>query len=97
MTGAVCCLAMVTGLTLKLHLACFDDPAEHDSEHCSICQELLIAPSKFVPASQPELGTATQFEHHVEFPTFTCSKRLYPQPANPRAPPVALQRDGHEG
>lgn len=47
-TGAVCLLAMVTGVTLALHLAGEEHPEKHDCEHCPICRQIFINPAKAI-------------------------------------------------
>lgn len=41
-TAIVCFLAMVTGLTLMLHLSSIEHPEEHNCENCPICQQIVI-------------------------------------------------------
>ncbi len=52
-----CFLAMTSGLVLCLHLHLTHDhdhdPLHHDSEHCSFCQQLLVAVKDFAAHTQP--------------------------------------------
>jgi len=86
-TMIICFAAMVTGLTLILHLSSIEHPEKHDSEHCQICQQLLTAPSKFAPEPELALDNSSQFQHYVEFRPSIYVERFYPQSFNPRPPP----------
>lgn len=51
-----CFLAMTSGLVLLLHLHLahdHGDPLRHDSEHCSLCQQLLVAMKDFTARIEP--------------------------------------------
>lgn len=55
--AAGCFLAMTSGFVLHLHLHLAHDhdhdPLRHDSEHCSFCQQLLVAMKDFAAQPQP--------------------------------------------
>ncbi|MDY0355829.1 MAG: hypothetical protein RBR19_08120 [Sedimentisphaerales bacterium] len=57
--AAGCFLAMTSGFVLYLHLHLAHDhdhdhdPLHHDSEHCSFCQQLLVATKDFAAQPQP--------------------------------------------
>lgn len=55
--AAGCFLAMTSGFVLYLHLHLAHDhdhdPLHHDSEHCSFCQQLLVAMKDFAAQPQP--------------------------------------------
>ncbi len=61
LSAAGCFLAMTSGFVLYLHLhaahhgdhQCDHDPLQHDSEHCSFCQQLLVAMKDFAAPAQP--------------------------------------------
>lgn len=85
-----CFLAMTSGLVLCLHLAHDHDdgPPGHASEHCSLCQQLLVATKDFTARIEPahvEIDRAGQL---VE----ACLDTATPQTAalilGARAPPV---------
>lgn len=47
-TMIICFAAMVTGLTLMLHLFSIEHPEEHNCEQCPICQQIFINPAKVI-------------------------------------------------
>ena len=61
LSAAGCFLAMTSGFVLYLHLhvahhgdhPCDHDPLQHDSEHCSFCQQLLVSMKDFSPGMEP--------------------------------------------
>ena len=86
----VCFVAMVTGILLQLHLLSDTHPEEHDSKHCSVCQQLLLAPGKFVPEPELTVEMGGQIKCYVNFHSAICIKQFHHQQFNPRPPPVAL-------
>jgi len=88
--AAVPFLMMVTGVTLRLHLAHSKAPARHDSEHCPICQLLLKAPKKITLDLDPPVLDDC-------LPTFVadacpprCLQTYYAHQTLPRGPPSFL-------
>jgi hypothetical protein len=86
----VCFVAVTTGLMLQLHLLGDAHSKKHDSEHCSVCQQLLIAPGKFVLEPELTLEMAVQIEHYVNFHPTIRIKQFHYQQFGPRPPPTAL-------
>lgn len=82
-------LAMTTGLISTLHLSSQKNHQEHDSDHCSICQQLLTMPKGFPSQPEPKIGDTDRFEYYAVPHYVTFVKRLYLQPFNPRPPPEA--------
>ena len=80
-------LAMVTGLTLTLHLSSYKHHGNRDSDHCLTCQQLSTALKEFALEPEPKLYDADHFKHYVQFYPATYIQRLYRQPFNPRPPP----------
>ena len=86
----VCFVAMVTGVSLQLHLLSHEHSREHDIDSCSICRQLLIAHGKFALEQELTLDIGDQFERDVHFHSTICVKRFHCQPSDPRPPPAAL-------
>jgi hypothetical protein len=86
----ICFVAMVAGVSLQLHLLSNAHPEKHDSEHCSVCQQLLITPGKFVLEPELAVEMGGQIECYVNFHSAICIKQFYHQQFNPRPPPVDL-------
>jgi len=80
-------LMMVTGVTLRLHLAHFKQPARHDSEHCSICQLLLKAPNKFTVDLDPPVRAEYLIQLIAEVCPVAYVPTCGPDPILPRGPP----------
>ena len=85
-----CFVAMVTGISLQLHLLSDTHPEEHDSKHCSVCQQLLIAHGKFLLEPELAIEMGGQIECYVNFHSAICIKQIHYQQFNPRPPPVAI-------
>jgi len=86
----ICFVAMTTGVTLQLHLLSDTHPEEHDSKHCSICQQLLISPGKFILEPEPAIEMGGQIECYVNFHSAIYIKQFHHQQFNPRPPPTVL-------
>ena len=86
----VCFAAMATGLSLQLHLLSEEHPEKHDSEHCSLCQQLLLSPGKFVLESELTFEISSQIEYCIDFHNNICIKQSHYQQFDPRPPPAAL-------
>jgi hypothetical protein len=80
-------VAMVTGLTLELHLASHKATDSHTSSQCSICQQLLITPGKFILESQFRFPSTEPFKYVIEFAPQSYIATLHHQPFSPRPPP----------
>lgn len=88
LTIAIACfVAMVTGITLHLHLLSHQHPGEHDAEHCSICQQLLIAPGKFITEPELVLLDYNLQKDTIEFQSQSYVIALQHEPFGPRPPP----------
>jgi hypothetical protein len=86
----VCFVAMVAGLTLKLHLLSHKHPEKHDSSRCSICQMLLSNIGKTSITTEPKIEETNRVEYP---PDFIC--QIAPLFSNirlpiPRSPPFTL-------
>jgi hypothetical protein len=86
----VCFVAMTTGVAIQLHLLGDAHPEEHDSEHCSVCQQLLIMPGKLALEPELTLEMDGQIECYVNFHSAVCIKQFHHQQFDPRPPPAAL-------
>jgi hypothetical protein len=75
---------------LQLHLLSDEHLEKHDSKHCSVCQQLLIAPGKFILEPERAFETAGQFERYVNTHSTICIKQFHHQQLNPRPPPAAI-------
>jgi hypothetical protein len=83
----VCFVAMVTGVSLHLHFLSHEHPEEHDSEHCSVCQQLLIVPGKFIVESETSLFDSILQRDIVEFQSQSDVIAFHFDPFGPRPPP----------
>ena len=63
----ICFVAMVTGVTLQLHLLSHEHSHEHDFDNCSICQQLLASPDKFISELQTTLLDKELYKESIEF------------------------------
>jgi hypothetical protein len=81
---------MVTGVSLQLHLLSEAHPEKHDLEHCSLCQQLLLAPGKFILEPEIAIEMASQVYGYVNFHSIVCVKQFTHQQFDPRPPPAAL-------
>lgn len=79
---------MVMGITLHLHLMGHDHPKAHDAEHCSICQQLVIAPGKFMTEPESGLPDFNPQKNSVEFQSKFCIVAFHFEPFGPRPPPL---------
>ncbi|NLZ04630.1 MAG: hypothetical protein GXY19_05630 [Phycisphaerae bacterium] len=87
-----CFLAMTLGLVLFLHLHLAhdhdEDPQHHDSEHCCLCQQLLVATKDFTARIEPahvEIDRAGQL---LEACLDTAPPQTTAMILGARAPPV---------
>jgi len=86
----ICFAAVTTGIMLQLHLLSDEHSEKHDSKHCSVCQQLLIAPGKFVLEPELALETGGQIERYVNTNSTICIKQFQHEQLNPRPPPAAI-------
>jgi len=85
----ICFVAMVTGVSLQLHLLSHEHSRGHDFDDCSICRQLLITHGKFVPEPELTLEISSQIECCIDFHSAICIKQIHYQQFNPRPPPSA--------
>jgi len=85
--ATVCFVAVVTGLTLELHLFSHKHPDNHSSSRCSICQQLLITPNKFASEPQLSLPDTDLLKDEIEFPIHSYVTTFRHKPFGPRPPP----------
>jgi hypothetical protein len=81
-------VAMVTNVSLQLHLLGHDHQREHDSDKCSVCQHFLSADGKFMLRPESELPVAYPLKSNAEFPLQICVAAFHHNPFSPRAPPL---------
>jgi hypothetical protein len=79
--------ALVTGLSLYLHLLSHEHPEDHDAEHCPICQQLLIKPGKFIIEPESHLPDFTRFEGQLTFDSQSYTQAFHFDSFRPRPPP----------
>jgi hypothetical protein len=77
----------VTGLPLYIHLLSCEHPEEHDSTHCTICQQSLIKPGKFITEPESHLPDFNRLEGHITFNFQSYTKVFHFNPFCPRPPP----------
>jgi hypothetical protein len=86
--GSICFLAMTSGVTLYLHLAHVDNPAEHDAAHCSLCQQLVVSKKNYTVDFEPADIEIDSVGHLVS----ACPALLFcqslPSQFHSRAPPA---------
>ena len=85
-----CFVAMVTGVSLQLHLLSHEHSQEHDFDDCSICRQLLITHGKFVPVLQLRLPDIIQNSDSFEIVPELYVTAFHCKPFNARPPPSSL-------
>ena len=83
---------MATGLTLTLHLLELKHQQNHDSNHCSIYQQLLIKSSKFIAEPELSIPDIDLFKDYIEFPIQFYVTAFHHKPFNPRPPPYCVDK-----
>ena len=83
-------VALVTGLTLKLHFLSHEHTDNNLPNCCTICQQLLIMPNKFALEPQFSLPDTDYFQDEIEFPTQALVVTFRHEPFGPRPPPYCL-------
>ncbi|UCD48854.1 MAG: hypothetical protein JSW27_15115 [Phycisphaerales bacterium] len=86
--GAICILAMISGLTVHAHLAHVDEPAEHDGAHCSLCQQLAISRQAYtanLECANVEIALVERLASAYPIRRF---QQTLPSQSHPRAPPA---------
>ena len=86
----ICFVAMVTGVSLQLHLLSDTYPEEHDSEHCSVCRQLLLTPGKFLQEPQLCLPDTDRNNDSFEFVPEFYITAFHCKPLNARPPPSSF-------
>lgn len=86
----ICFVAMVTGLSLQLHLLSDEHSREHDFDDCSIYRQLLITHGKFAAEPQTSLPDKVRNNDGFDFmPEFYVTS-FHCKPFNARPPPFSL-------
>ena len=85
-------LTMVTELALTLHLSSHKHHGYHDSDHCPICQQLLVTSGKFITVSEPSLPNSNLQKDNVKFQSQFYVTAFHFEPFGPRPPPAAFQQ-----
>jgi len=86
----ICFVAMVTGISLQLHLLSHEHSHEHDFDDCSICRQLLVSSKKFAAEPQIILPDKELYKESFEFlPKFNIIV-FHCKPFNARPPPSSL-------
>ncbi|MBN2314216.1 MAG: hypothetical protein JXM79_09820 [Sedimentisphaerales bacterium] len=80
-------VALVTGLSLYLHLLNHEHPEDHDAAHCPICQRLLIKPGKFITEPESHLPDFNRLEGQIAFYTQSYTQTFHFDSFRPRPPP----------
>jgi hypothetical protein len=79
--------AITSGLLLAVHLHTTEHGSEHDSHHCTICQQLLVMSKK------PALAPSVELVHDLpslRADTPECVEHIedrHPETVQPRSPP----------
>ena len=85
--GVLCLMAMATQTRLLLHILTQDHPENHDSSHCQICRQLLIAPEKYATEPDIQANNTDSLTYCVDYCNSTYAHLFYPETFNPRPPP----------
>ncbi len=72
---------------MLLHVFSIEHHEEHDSDHCPICKQLLLAPQKFSIESSSETHSEYSF-NYIEFYIEQYISNFNQPHHFPRAPPV---------
>jgi len=86
---AISFVAMVTGISLQLHFSSRDHRHGHDPDKCSICQQLLTVPGKFIAEPETKLPDSDPPGNNTEFHSQSCEISFHVEPFGPRPPPRA--------
>jgi hypothetical protein len=86
----ICFVTMVTGISLQLHLLSEAHSEKHDTEHCSLCQQLLFSPDKYFLESELTFEISSKIQYCIDFHNNIYIKQSHHQQFNPRPPPAAL-------
>lgn len=86
--GAACFMAMASGLVLHFHLAHLDEPAEHDSDHCPLCRQLLVSKKDYTVDPEPATVASDPVGHLAATPSPAPIYQASPNRFHPRAPPA---------
>jgi len=82
-------LATAFGVVLHLHLSHVDDPAHHDSAHCSICQQFLIVKNpSIVQVTAAQVQSDTVGRTVSLRPGLRAIGQTFLQQCHSRAPPA---------
>jgi hypothetical protein len=87
---AISFVTMVTGISLQLHLSSHGHQHEHDSGKCSICQQLLTVPGKFIVEPETDVHYSDPLGSNVVFRSQSFVLSLQFEPFTPRPPPQIL-------
>jgi hypothetical protein len=80
-------LALVTELTLELHLLSHEHTDNHNSSQCPICQQLLTTQNKFAIEIQAFNQDIKLIEEYIESSLQTPVISFRHEPFGPRPPP----------
>jgi hypothetical protein len=86
----ICFIAMVTGVSLQLHLLSHGHSHKHDFDDCSICRQLLVSPEKFAAEPQNNLPNTEPYKESVKFVPEFYLTAFDCKPFNARPPPSSL-------
>ena len=86
----ICFMAMVTGISLQLHLLSHEHSHEHDFDDCSICRQLLVSPEKFAAEPQIILPDRELYKESLEFVLQFYVTTFHCKSINARPPPSYL-------
>lgn len=86
----VCFVAMVTGVSMQLHLLSHEHSREHDFDDCSICRQLLVTHGKFAPEPKLCLPDTDRNRDSFEFVPEFYITAFHCKSFNARPPPSSL-------
>lgn len=91
MVATVSFVAMVTGVSLHLHLLGHDHQDKHDLDNCSVCQQLLVTPGKFITEPESSLPDYNPQKDNIQLQTQPYVIAFHFEPFRPRPPPLFLK------
>lgn len=86
--GTICFLAMISGVTVHVHLAHADEPAEHDGARCSLCRQLTFAKKEYTADLEPADVEIPSVGHLASTCPATPLQQTSRDQGHPRAPPA---------
>ena len=89
LTAAIFSLALLTTQAVAfVHLVYEEEPSEHDSDNCSVCQQLFTLANNLIVEEPAEILQSSYCQWGPDFKTNPIPVVFTFQTSEPRAPPV---------